>query len=537
MAENRPIPEVSIIIPVYNIGEYLDLCLESLEQQTFRDFEILLINDGSTDDSGERCRAWAEKDSRIRFVDKENEGVAISRNLGVRMAKGKYLAFIDPDDWVDPAYLEKLYSRLEETGADFAECDLWRYDNRTGKKIYRSCSGRTGKPYTLREHMKYGPTATYKSMSRRSLWEKYDIHMPGCSFESPAIYSLVLALSGRVESVPEALYYYRRFRENSLIENGYAFKDGSPNNTLGIEAMEFLLGEFQRCGIYEEYRDTLEGVVKYRLNDILAMQFHRKPKEDFQALVRNYRVFLEKTFPNGHNEPYLTWGGYNLNRILSHMNWLHDPSCRFNFSSIISICGDDEAALPAVKHNNTYRRIMMERERNRTFWQALEEVQPKYLFMDLIEERFDLIRIGNRYLTKSDAFDGLTSGQVSGMVIDRFSPECAELWEGCVREFVRRIRDTVPDIHPIIVETLLCKTVGNIEEREAFTHQEEIGKKNALLSGYYSILGSLMPEATIVHYSDDPICFTDRKYEYGAVPSHGNELLNQHLAEKIERLL
>ena len=306
MREEGRAPEISVILPVYNVGEYLDICMESLRRQTFGDFEALLINDGSTDGSAARCRAWAERDGRVRFIDKENEGVAVTRNLGVRLARGKYLAFVDPDDWLDDTYLEKLRDRLEETGADFAECDLWRYDNRSGKKIYRSCGSRAGQPYTLREHMKYGPTATYKSLSRRSLWEKYDIRMPDCAFESPAIYALVLALSGRVENVPEALYYYRRFRENSLIENGYARKDGSPNETLGLEAMEFLVGEFRRCGLYETYRDTLEGVVKYRLNDILAMHFHRKKKEEFEVLVKNYRKYLSQSFPRGHNEVYLT---------------------------------------------------------------------------------------------------------------------------------------------------------------------------------------------------------------------------------------
>ena len=137
-------PKISVIIPVFNVGEFLDACMESLEQQTFKDFEILLINDGSTDNSGELCHIWAEKDSRIRCVDKDNEGVAVTRNLGVRLARGVYLAFVDPDDWLDPTYLEKLYVRLETTGKDFAECDLWRYDNRTGKKIYRSCCSRAG---------------------------------------------------------------------------------------------------------------------------------------------------------------------------------------------------------------------------------------------------------------------------------------------------------------------------------------------------------------------------------------------------------
>ena len=72
-----------------------------------------------------------------------------------------------------PDYLEKLWKAAEEADADFAECDLWRYDNRSGKKIYRSCYGRMGQAYTLPEHMKYGPTATYKAISRKSLWEKY----------------------------------------------------------------------------------------------------------------------------------------------------------------------------------------------------------------------------------------------------------------------------------------------------------------------------------------------------------------------------
>ena len=509
--------------------------MESLERQTFRDYEALLINDGSTDDSADRCRAWAEKDGRVRFIDKENEGVSETRNLGVRLARGKYLAFVDPDDWLDPAYLEKLHDCLEESGADFAECDLWRYDNRTGKMIYRSCGSRTGKPYTLREHMKYGPTATYKSMSRRSMWERYDIRMPNCSFESPAIYSLVLALSGRVENVPEALYFYRRFRENSLIETGYAKKDRSSNDTLGLEAMEFLVGEFRRRGLYEEYRNTLEGVVKYRLNDILAMQFHRKRREDFETLVGNYRRFLGETFPGGHNEPYLTWGGYNLNRVLTHMNWLHDPSCRFNFSSIVSVCGASESTLPPVLHKNRYRQLMLEREREQMFWKRLEDVRPKYLFLDLIEERYDLIEVQGRYLTKSDAYDGMTEGKTYGRVIDRFSPECKELWENSTREFVGRVRISAPELKPVIIETLLCENVGDITGTEAFPEWNEIRRTNALLTQYYSFLESLWPEALIFRPAADPLFFTDRKYEYGAIPSHMNELFNQRLAEEILR--
>ena len=554
MTEHKPagwqeaVPEISVIVPVYNVGEYLDICMESIVNQTYPDLEILLIDDGSTDDSPERCMRWAEQDARVRVIRKENEGVAPTRNLGVRESRGRYLAFVDPDDWLDLTYMEKLHDRLEETGSDFAECDIWRYDNRTGKKIYRSCSGRTGKPYTLREHMKYGPTATYKSLFRRTLWEKYGIRIPDCAFESPAIYALLVALSGRVESIPEALYYYRRFRENSLIENGYAKKDGTPNNTLGIEAMEHLLQEFRRCGIYEEYADTLEGVVKYRLNDILAMQFHRKRPEDFRQVVQNYRAFLETVFPQGCNETYITWGGYNLNRILAHMDCLHDPYARFNFSSIISLVSP-EVPEYSVSHRNRYRDIMLERERTRAYWEILAELQPGWLVLDLIEERFDLLQLGDGLVTKSDAFDGASfrwkDGESAGpdellrrgRVIPRSGERCAELWKNAVRDFADRTRKTCPGIRFLVVENYLSTAVGDLETRRPFEDAEEIRQMNRVLEGMYAELRTVLPDAEWISPAGDDLYFTDWKYEYGAVPSHLNEIENARIARSIERSL
>ena len=179
---------ISVIIPVYNVENYIDQCLESEVSQTYDDLEILLINDGSADDSASFCREWAKKDKRIIFIDKKNEGVSASRNMGIDLAKGEYIAFVDPDDWLDQRYFEKLIRAAEENGSEYAECDIWRYDNRTGKMIYRSCGERMGVPYTHDKHMKYGPTATYKAISKKDLWVRNKIRMPSCSFESPAVY-------------------------------------------------------------------------------------------------------------------------------------------------------------------------------------------------------------------------------------------------------------------------------------------------------------------------------------------------------------
>lgn len=541
-------PEITVILPIYNVADYMDQCLKTVVVQTLREIEILLIDDGSTDESLSKCWEWAEKDSRITVFHRDNDGVATARNFGVLMARGEYIAFVDPDDWLEPDYLERLWKAAKEADADFAECDLWRYDNRSGKMIYRSCYGRMGQAYTLYEHMKYGPTATYKSISRKSLWEKYRLSMPKCSFESPAVYSLILALSNRTVNVREALYYYRRFRENSLVENGYAHKDGKPNNRLAIKAMDFLVEEFRRTGLYGQYADLLEGVAKYRLNDILAMQFHRKSRADFKELTHNYRLFLAERFPEGRNEPYITWGGYNLNRILIHMDWLHDPYARFNFSSMVSLI---HAEPPAYKqtHKNKYRQIMLERERLRSYWEILRELKPEFIFIDLIEERFDILQLGDSFVTMSDAFEGatfsfadkegLTAENLAkfGQVIPRESARCTELWQqGCL-DMVAETRRICPDVRFVIIENYLCEAVGNLQGRKPFDNLESIRRVNAVLRQYYQYMKQLLPEAPVISPAKDELYFTDEKYEYGAIPSHLNEVENQRIAEKIEEVL
>ena len=109
---------ISIIIPIYNVENYLRQCLDSIMGQTYKNFECLLINDGSADHSSKICEEFVEKDSRFRYFEKENGGVSSARNLGIEHSKGEYITFIDSDDWVDSDYLEALYTTLLEEGAD-----------------------------------------------------------------------------------------------------------------------------------------------------------------------------------------------------------------------------------------------------------------------------------------------------------------------------------------------------------------------------------------------------------------------------------
>ena len=111
-------PTVSVIIPVYNAQEGIKQCMDSLLNQSFTDFEIILLNDGSTDNSLEVIKKYAADNDFIRVIDKENEGVAKTRNKGIQLANGKYIVFIDNDDFVDSDYLERFYNEIDQEQLD-----------------------------------------------------------------------------------------------------------------------------------------------------------------------------------------------------------------------------------------------------------------------------------------------------------------------------------------------------------------------------------------------------------------------------------
>ena len=119
---------ISIIVPIYNVENYLRQCLDSIMGQTYQNFECILINDGSPDHSADICREYVEKDSRFRYFEKENGGVSSARNLGIEHSKGQYITFIDSDDWVESDYVETLYGELIKENADIAVSTYKRFE-------------------------------------------------------------------------------------------------------------------------------------------------------------------------------------------------------------------------------------------------------------------------------------------------------------------------------------------------------------------------------------------------------------------------
>lgn len=127
--------KISIIVPVYNVSQYIHKCIDSIINQTYSNLEIILIDDGSTDNCGVICDEYAKKDDRIKVIHKKNEGVSAARNSGIDVATGEYLGFVDSDDWIDENMYKLLYTNLKKEDADISCCNRYLvYSN--NMKIY-----------------------------------------------------------------------------------------------------------------------------------------------------------------------------------------------------------------------------------------------------------------------------------------------------------------------------------------------------------------------------------------------------------------
>ena len=159
------IDKVSIIVPVYNIENYIRVCVESILAQTYESFELILVDDGSKDNSGILCDEYAAIDSRVKVIHKENGGVSSARNTGLQQAKGKWIMYVDGDDWIEPDMIESLIETAKATEADLVFGDFIKYGANAGNKQLPSWS--TDKKDSMSRYIAYSMTTIWGSIAKR----------------------------------------------------------------------------------------------------------------------------------------------------------------------------------------------------------------------------------------------------------------------------------------------------------------------------------------------------------------------------------
>lgn len=212
-------PKISIIVPVYKAETYLHRCVDSILAQTFTDWELLLIDDGSPDRSGEICDEYAQKDSRIRVIHKENGGVSSARQRGLDESIGEYTIHADPDDWVEPDMLEGLYNKAKEEDADMVICDfIYEYKTRSiiCKQPIYNCNAESILKHFFSQQL---PGMCWNKLIRRECYIKYNISFPKDIIRWEDLYVICSLLMNPIKCayLSKAFYHYDQIVNNNSI--------------------------------------------------------------------------------------------------------------------------------------------------------------------------------------------------------------------------------------------------------------------------------------------------------------------------------
>ena len=281
---------IAIIVPIYNVERYLDDCLESLSNQSFKDFEVVLVDDGSPDRSENIYNRYLNEDNRFRLQKQSNQGLGPARNNGLRSVDSEFAVFVDSDDRLDNNFLEKMISAADETGSSIVCCGYKMIDTfgETRKEMLFSSSNITIREKTEKVTL---PVNAWGKLYKNIHFE--DLDFPAIKYEDLAVIPYITLSAENVSLIPDTLYHYR-ITPGSLARVNH-------NDETNMVALDHLIQIFKNKYLFDSYHDEIEylfvrHLLRYRL------------MEGWPSLryLKNVYKYGKINFPKWHKNYYFS---------------------------------------------------------------------------------------------------------------------------------------------------------------------------------------------------------------------------------------
>ena len=303
-------PKVSIIVPIYNVEKYLERCIDSLIGQTLDDIQIILVNDGSTDNSGKIAKEYAIKyQDKIIYLEKENGGLSDARNYGLLYATGEYIGFLDSDDYIDKEAYKAMYDKAKQENADYIECDfIWEYPNKIkeDKRVeYKN----------KKEMLAFVRVVAWNKLIKREVIEENNLEFPkGLRYEDVEFTYKLIPHLNKVSYIDKYFIHYTQ-RENSI---------ANVQNARTAEIFTILddvINYYKENEFYKEYEDELEyNYTRYLLCSSLKRICKIQDKETRIRLINETWNKLNSEFPNWKKNKVLNSVNIGKNKYMRTMN-------------------------------------------------------------------------------------------------------------------------------------------------------------------------------------------------------------------------
>lgn len=228
-SSNGSNPLITVVLPIYNVAKWLDTCIQSIVKQTYRNLQIILVDDGSTDESPTICERWAAKDNRINVVHQQNAGLSAARNTGLRLRKGEYVCFVDSDDYVEHDYVQRMLDTALAEQADMVVCNVRKEDENGDTPAEEADPGFETKTLTSRQYMIYAMQSSWKhivawnKLYRSEIWD--DLTYPvGKIHEDEFVFAQLVVRCRRVACINDVLYHYVQ-HDGSITNEKYSIRN------------------------------------------------------------------------------------------------------------------------------------------------------------------------------------------------------------------------------------------------------------------------------------------------------------------------
>lgn len=286
-------PKLSVVVPIYNVSEYLEKCIDSCLNQTMSDFELILVNDGSTDNSLDICKRY--NDPRIQILDKVNGGLSDARNAGLKVAQGEFIYFVDSDDFLELTCFEKCINKLEETQSDMVIFDIYQYFMQTNTKevIHNGLDANVvtsveETPEVLTKVL----NAAWNKMARKSLFDQTLIEYPvGYYYEDLGTTYKLMLKANKISFIHEPLYNYLADRPGNITQQ-FNMKTYHI-----IDMVDEIVRYYKQEGCFEHYYEECLYIAGINIMECLKKTRNVNDPQEVNRFIDACFAYLNKEFP------------------------------------------------------------------------------------------------------------------------------------------------------------------------------------------------------------------------------------------------
>ena len=531
---------ISIILPVYNACEYVDEMIASIVKQTYKDWELIIVEDCSQDNSYDKCMQWSLKDSRITVIENDkNMGQGESRNRGLERAQGDYIYFCDADDTLEVNLLETLLGKMQTSEADIICCDYWQYTWRVDLRKYdrglSCCNCVDDKEvfdiYTRKDLPLFFPCIMWNKLYRRHVFNNPDIRFPRekVYFEDFYINCLIMYYGHSFQYVHEPLYHYYAVRENANNSN-------SDINKM-VADLKYI---FKKINVYFEKMDNYEEYACAFINHAKdSLRYHLTKKDATNRLIKDNEITLEinayvdETYKNYKLKGNIyAFGSFCLRKAFQQMPYSFQQIAYMSVASAVkeNVYPDSEL----IMSSNPYRTNVLKQDLGgnlETIWK--KENYDDWLVVDLLDEHYGNVQINNTLATKSEFFEAYA--KVNCLQYYNV-PSDIKKWTQDCDLFVRILRKKFKGNKIVVIENYLSEGYGRYKQECIFEQIDEIKYKNEILRKKYEVLKSLLPEASYVEIPG-AINYTYCRHQFACVPYYHNYSWYHYVAECVAQIM